>query len=224
MMPASRFMKHTIEGYRGRLQTAARARQYAERFENRSRQRIDRRERSAVRRIFAQLPGCATVLDVPSGAGRLAHALSQGRRMVIEMDVAFEILLHARQRVERDREKAVMIQADASKLPMADDAVDAVFCNRLLHHLLVAEERKIILRELRRVSRRHVVVSFFDYQAFGSIRRVLKRLKGKKLNYMSQPTLRDFKREAQECGLRVVSVERVGLPWVSQKYCVMEKA
>ncbi|HXG47957.1 MAG TPA: class I SAM-dependent methyltransferase, partial [Methylomirabilota bacterium] len=113
-------MKHTIEGYRSRLQTPARAQQYAERFEKPSRRRIDRRERSAVRRIFARLPDCATVLDVPSGAGRLASAVGQGRRLVIEMDVAFEILLHARQRAQRDGQRAVMVQADASKLPLVD--------------------------------------------------------------------------------------------------------
>src|SRR6266498_1894155 len=87
-----------IKSYSRRLQDPAKAERYAKRFEQGSRKRIDRREQRAVRKIFAELPDCRSVLDVPSGAGRFLRTLSLGARRVIEIDVAFEILAYAQQK------------------------------------------------------------------------------------------------------------------------------
>src|SRR5690349_7883057 len=88
--------------YRQRMQHAKRARLYAERFETGARRRINQREQRAVARIFETLDGCRSVLDVPSGAGRFANVLAKSR-VLIEADVAFEILEHARERTEASR-------------------------------------------------------------------------------------------------------------------------
>lgn len=217
-------MKRDIASYRTRLQDDAQAQKYAARFERGSRARIDRREQRAVRKIFSSLPNCRSVLDVPCGAGRFAKTLGEGGRRVVGADSAFEILAHAQKRALRAEVRAGFMQGDASKLPFPDDAVDAVFCNRLLHHILRPEERSVILRELRRVSRRYVVVSFFDYQGFGGVRRLLKSLKGSKPKYDGQPTRAQFEREAATCGLRVRELVPTGAAWISQKYFVLEKS
>jgi ubiquinone/menaquinone biosynthesis C-methylase UbiE len=216
-------MKRDIASYRTRLQDEAQAEQYAARFERGSRARIDRREQRAVRTIFSELTDCHSVLDVPCGAGRFAKTLAEGGRRVLGADSAMEILLHAQKRAVRLGVRAGFIHGDASRLPLPQDAVDAVFCNRLLHHITKPEERSVILRELRRVSRRYVVVSFFDYQGFGTVRRMLKSLKGSKPKYAGQPTREQFEREAGACGLRVRELVSTGAAWVSQKYFVLEK-
>src|SRR6185436_10807367 len=125
--------------YRKRMQNARRARLYAERFETGSRRRINQREQRAVAKIFDALPDCRSVLDVPSGAGRFARVLAAGR-MLIEGDVAFEILEFARERSEKAGLPVSFVQSDAARLPLADQAVDCIFCNRLLHHILAANE------------------------------------------------------------------------------------
>ncbi len=216
-------MSRTIETYRARFQDKLKAEKYAKRFEENSRKGIDRREQQAVRNIFGPLKNCHTVLDVPSGAGRFLSSLGHDGRKVIEMDVAREILQHAAKRAAQSRLHAGFVQGDGSRLPLADNAVDAVFCNRLLHHIVVKGERAMILRELRRVARRYVVVSFFDYGSFGAVRKILKKIKGSKTHYDEQPTLKQFHREATACGLRVLEVVPTGPPWVSQKFFVMEK-
>src|SRR5436190_6379936 len=157
--------------YRQRMQHAKRARLYAERFETGSRRRINQREQRAVAKIFDALADCRSVVDVPSGAGRFAQVLALDREL-IEVDVAFEILEFARERAERAKLSVRFLQSDAAKLPLADDSVDCVFCNRLLHHILRAPEREVFLREFHRVTRRYVVISFFDYHAFGGVRRL----------------------------------------------------
>jgi ubiquinone/menaquinone biosynthesis C-methylase UbiE len=118
---------------------------------------------------------------------------------------------------------ADFVQGDASRLPLAGNSVDAVFCNRLLHHLTKKEERAIILRELHRVTRRYAVVSFFDYRGFGTLRKLLKRLRGRRPVYDGQPTVQEFSTELSECGFRVRDIIPTGGPWVSQKYCVLER-
>src|SRR5881409_1163909 len=101
-----------IKSYRRRLQDPAKAERYANRFERGSRKRIDRREQRAVSRIFDGLTDCQSVLDVPSGAGRFLRTLSHGGRRVLEMDVAFEILVYAGEKAA-ELETAVL-QGDAS--------------------------------------------------------------------------------------------------------------
>lgn len=213
-----------IETYRRRLQDAEIAAGYAERFQRGSRRRIDRREQRVVRRIFARLPDCRSVLDVPSGAGRFLPVLATEGRWVIEADVAMEILRIARQRAAAPANRGAFLQADAARLALRDECVDCVFSNRLLHHVLDRRQRATILREFCRVTRRYAVVSFFDYHAFGRLRRLLKLLKGRKPRYDQQPTRGEFQAEVAACGFRVRELVPTGAVWVAQKYFVLEKA
>jgi ubiquinone/menaquinone biosynthesis C-methylase UbiE len=209
--------------YRQRMQHAKRARLYAERFETGSRRRIDEREQRAVAKIFTTLADVKSVLDIPSGAGRFAKILSEGREL-IEADVAAEILGLARERAERAGLRIAFLQCDASKIPLPDGAVDCVFCNRLLHHILSAKERDLFLREFHRVTRTYLVISFFDYHAFGGVRKLLKALKGRKPKYDQQPTFAEFTLEIARCGFNVREVVATGAPWVAQKFFVLEKS
>ncbi|HMJ92344.1 MAG TPA: class I SAM-dependent methyltransferase [Candidatus Acidoferrum sp.] len=212
------------EKYRQRMQHAKRAQLYADRFETGSRKAINEREQRAVAKIFAGLDDCRSVLDIPSGAGRFAKTLSAGGRKVIGSDVAFEILEHGHERAVQKKVPVTFMQSDAARLPLADSAVDCVFCNRLLHHIHSAKERAVFLKEFHRVTRRYVVISFFDYQSFGVVRRFLKALKGRKPKYDQQPTFEQFTEEVLAAGFKVRAVVRTGAAWVAQKYFVIEKA
>ncbi|PYI87065.1 MAG: hypothetical protein DME26_07315 [Verrucomicrobia bacterium] len=218
-----RAMKRDIASYRTRLQEGVQAKKYAARFERGSRRRIDRREQRTARKIFAELADCMSVLDVPCGAGRFLQSLIEGGRRVLGVDASREILIHAERHARALNAQADFAQGDASKLPFTGNAVDAIFCNRLLHHILKREERAVILREFHRVSRRYVIVSFFDYQAFGGLRRMIKRLKGRKPAYEGQPTLDQFTVETDKVGFVVGAIVPTGPAWVTQKYFVLEK-
>lgn len=174
-----------------------------------------------MRSIFAQLPDCRTVLDVPCGAGRFQAALGAGQREIIEMDVAVEVLTLARQRAQISALHGEFVVGDASRLPLHDGCVDAIFCNRLLHHITVAAERLLFLREFRRITRRCLVISFFDYLAFGSLRGFVKALKGRRVDYTGQPTLAQFKGECEQSGFTLQRVVPIGPVWVAEKYLVL---
>ena len=200
--------------YKKRFQNKTKAEKYAKRFESGSHKRIDAREQRAVANIFAALNGCRTVLDVPCGAGRFARTLGQGGRKVIETDVSFEMVEFAH---------GARLQSDAAHLPFRDGAVDCVFSNRLLHHILPRDERAMFLREFHRVSRRWVVTTFFDYRLFAPVRKALKKIKRAKIRYDEQPTFAEFATEIEACGLRVCEVVPTGPVWVAEKYLVLEK-
>ncbi len=212
------------EKYRARMQHTKRAQLYADRFETGSRKAINEREQRAVAKIFSGLAECRSVLDVPSGAGRFAKTLSASGRKVVGSDTAFEILEHGRERAAKNGVRVSFFQGDAAKLPLADGVVDCIFCNRLLHHIVSPKERAAFLNEFHRVSRRYLVISFFDYHSFGFVRRFLKALKGRKPKYDQQPTFEQFTEEVLRAGFKVRAVVRTGAAWVAQKYFVLEKA
>lgn len=225
-MPAER----NASEYQKRFQNEASAARYARRFEHGSRRRTDRRERRALLQLLAGLPEVRTVLDVPTGAGRLLPTLAEEGRRVVGIDVAHEILAYAADRHRVIRQGAVLglCQADAMALPLAEASVDAIVCNRLLHHLPAAAERARVLAELRRVCRQYVILSFFDFHrsgawGLGAVRRWLKRLRGRRPDYAGQPTAAQFAAEVQACGFAVQAVQPIGPFWVAQCYWLLAK-
>jgi len=218
-------MKRDLAGYSARLRDPAEAEKYARRFERGSRRRIGRREQRAMRRVFSSLSDCRSVLDAPCGAGRFLPTLAQCCEEVLAADISPEILRFARRKAaEAGAAKARIFQADAARLPLEEGSVDAVFCNRLLHHILVRGERPRVLREFHRVSRRYAVVSFFNYRRFGAIQRWLKRLRGRRPPYERHPTAAEFAAEAAEAGFRVRDTVQVGPFWEAQEFYVLDKA
>lgn len=215
---------HTQDKYSQRFAGPSAALRYARRFETGSRRRIDRREQQAAATVFGKLSPCASVLDVPCGAGRFLDLLAQNKRMVIAMDVSASMVELARERAAHLTPQPAVRVGEAARTELQSEAVDCVFCNRLLHHLDREEERAAILREFWRVTRHYLVVSFFDYHSFWVLRRFFKALKGRKKSYREQPTLQAFANEVGLCGFRLLDVVRVGPPWISQKYLVLAKA
>ncbi|MDQ2941599.1 MAG: methyltransferase domain-containing protein [Chloroflexota bacterium] len=106
--------------------------------------------------------GGISILDVGTGGGDLPlafarHGRRHGRWRVIASDSRQEILDLAAAWTEADPDVTTVL-ADARRLPMGDDEVDVAHASLLLHHLDPADA-VLLLRELRRVSRRGVVIN-----------------------------------------------------------------
>jgi ubiquinone/menaquinone biosynthesis C-methylase UbiE len=178
---------------------------YAERYRDRRfstghGERTDRRERAALRALLASVPAPAGPwLDVPAGAGRLCSLLP-GPVVQVDRDAAMLALTAA---------PGPRVRGCASALPFADGAFAGVLCCRLLQHLPRPEERIAVLRELARVSRGPVVVSFFDAWSLLHLRRRLRRWLGKPRSGRGATSRSTFRREALAAGL--VPVRAVAL-------------
>lgn len=97
------------------------------------------------------------------------------------------------------------VLADATALPFADNAFDLVFCWELLHHV---PEPWRALREMARVSRRHVV--FFEPNPWNAAQAAFALVDPEHrwvLRFRRRYTLE----QAERAGLRVTHYERCGL-------------
>ncbi|MCA8952699.1 MAG: class I SAM-dependent methyltransferase [Planctomycetes bacterium] len=159
--------------------------------------RTDRRERAVLRRLLARAswqPG--PWLDAPCGAGRMSAELP-GPVVQLDRDPAMvRAAPGARPRV----------CASAQQLPFATDAFAGALCHRLLQHIPTAVERIDILRELARVTRGPIVVSFFDAASLQHLRRGLRNRLGRRRSGRSAVSRAMFARELEAAGLRLLAL------------------
>lgn len=179
---------------------------YAERYRDRrfrsgTGPRTDRRERAVLRALLARAAALGQIapgpwLDVPAGAGRMTAELP-GPAVGVDRDAA---MLRAAATLPR------RACASAQALPFADRAFAGVLCHRLLQHVPTAGERVAILRELARVGRGLVIVSFFDSLSLPGLRRVVRRWTGKRRSGRSSVARGAFLAECRQAGLQPLAV------------------
>lgn len=105
-------------------------------------------------RDFVRPAGDERALDVGTGAGALAFALSPLVREVVGLDPVPELLVLARARARPNTE---FVEGDGTALPFHDGSFDLAGTHRTLHH--VAQPERVVA-ELARVTRPggHVLV------------------------------------------------------------------
>lgn len=103
------------------------------------------------------------VLDLPCGAGRFWPLLAEkSNRMIIGADNSADMLKTALAAQPAEVVKRVQpLQTSAFDIDLPDNAVDSIFCMRLLHHVGQAEHRLALLQEFQRVTRDSVIVSLW---------------------------------------------------------------
>ncbi|HLD66480.1 MAG TPA: class I SAM-dependent methyltransferase [Pseudomonas sp.] len=129
------------------------------------------RDEQLARRALALAGDPASVLDLPCGAGRFWPMLAEkAERVILGADNSADMLDLACAAQPAEVVKRVRpLQTSAFAIDLPDDAVDTVFCMRLLHHLGEAEHRLQMLRECRRVSRDSLILSLWvdgNYKAW----------------------------------------------------------
>ena len=129
----------------------------------------DKRERQCVLNALASIPHGSRVLDLPCGTGRLTRLLVDQGFRVTAADVSHAMLAQARDNHATGRLSASNTfphvkfeHRDIMQTGYPDGCFDAVICNRLFHHFTEPATRLRALRELRRISRGPVVISFFN--------------------------------------------------------------
>lgn len=186
-----------------------------------------RREVRCVRAALAGLAAGARLLDLPSGTGRLLPLLIEMGFRVTEADSSCHMIEQARkyaeaQGIARDTEFRV---EDALATRFEDNAFDAVLCNRLFHHFNESEIRQRCLRELSRICRGPIVVSFFCNSSLGAVAFHLRNWLRRKTPTDRIPIpRRRFIEDAQAVGLSVVRT-MAARPWISKQwYAVLTRA
>lgn len=124
----------------------------------------NRRELARVRQALERAGTGGRVLDCPCGAGRLVPTLLERAEHVTAVDLSPAMVAEAQDALRRAWESGAVsfAVAPADRLPFEAGAFDTAVCHRLLHHLATSASRAPVWKELARVARRRVVVSFSD--------------------------------------------------------------
>jgi SAM-dependent methyltransferase len=124
---------------------------------------LNRREQRFVARALAAIGPVPRILDLPSGRGRFTARL----RAAATAELVCADLDPQRLQALADAEgpagtPLVLRPVDLlDRLPFADDEFDLVFNFRFLHHVSDEGVRAHVASELARVSRRHLIVSYY---------------------------------------------------------------
>jgi ubiquinone/menaquinone biosynthesis C-methylase UbiE len=170
------------------------ARHYEEhRFQRRGRtRRLDRWEKRIAQRMFDLAGQESHIVDVPCGPGRFVPVFGGARKLTLA-DLSPHAVEVCRERT-RGMPHVEVFESDVRSLPLEAASADLCFCMRLFHHFRDDDARRAALRELARVSKRYVVVSFYNARSLRFLRRRLLRRKIRG-NYVSFAHLAALARE-----------------------------
>ena len=157
------------------------------------------REQRIVARLLTQCRlGSGLLLDVPCGYGRFTPLFAHLGIAAIGADMSRD-MLHLAVESHAPHGRGRWLCASILDLPFADGTFDGALCIRLLHHRYSDAERQCILRELARVSRRFVLISFYRRTSLHALTR---RWPGsrRRLGMMTVPQLQAL---AQASGLQI---------------------
>lgn len=104
----------------------------------------------------------ASALDLPCGTGRFWPAFARaGVQDLIAADGSPGMLEVAETQRLGPGLPSRLLETSAFSIDLPEGAVEFVACLRFYHHLSRPEDRKLLLGELHRVSRRHVAISLW---------------------------------------------------------------
>ncbi|QCY14343.1 class I SAM-dependent methyltransferase [Pseudomonas sp. MPC6] len=165
------------------------------------------RDEQMARRALKLVGQPGLVLDLPCGAGRFWPLLAEkANRAIIGADNSESMIKLALQAQPADVVKRVQpLHTSAFDIALPNNAVDSIFCMRLLHHIGEAEHRLAILREFERVTRDSVILSVWVDGNFKAWKR--KRLEGTRgqVSYQNRFVLpaATVEKEFEQVGFRI---------------------
>ncbi len=179
------------------------------------------REYKVIQKCFGITGAVDSILDLPSGAGRLFKAYQPFGKRFYAMDISHEMLKFARQNLAEW--KPSMSVGSAFTMPLKDGSVDVAFSARLFHHVPDRDERHRYIRELCRVSRKYVVMTFFHTWSLKNILRMIRRPFNRKKQKVTMTT--DELRElARTVGWEVVTTIPLSRIASGHHYAVLRRS
>jgi ubiquinone/menaquinone biosynthesis C-methylase UbiE len=163
---------------------------------------LDYREQKIIKSFFEEFSLRGTILDIPSGCGRFTELLSTYGE-THAADGAYLPLLF---QLKRGKYQAVTsCNCLVEQLPYADSSFDIVNSIRLIQHIRTRKERIEIFKELNRVCRGWMIISFYVLAPIHQLHRSIVRKKANITSLKSDELLD----ELNESGLSVVKLVAV---------------
>jgi SAM-dependent methyltransferase len=192
-------MSESQPAYKGRVK-------YDERFARAYQVRKPAKERAELRlveRAFKLIPR-GRVLDAPCGGGRVTLMLAKLGYDVTAGDLSDAMIDITRKNVADAGLKVPVDKQDVEQLGFADRHFDAVISFRLFHHFPNTEIRQRVVRELCRVSKDFVALSYFSPYSYTSVQRKLRAARGGRKSQKHSTPLSEVKSYFENCGFEFV--------------------
>lgn len=135
-------------------------------------------EMRMVENAFGLLPdgSVKSVLDAPCGVGRISVWLAQQGYEVTGVDLGSAAINLARESISQHDLDAHIEKQNVMSMNFPDKQFDCCICFRLLHHFDQPEQKKLLIGELCRVTRKFIVISYFSSVSVTTLKRQLRRL------------------------------------------------
>lgn len=147
------------------------------------------------------------ILDLACGTGRMTEFLVSNGFRVLGADIS-EYMVNEARRWAIKAGVLGLIVCDAESLPFKDDAFDCVTSVRLTGHV-PPQIRVAILREVRRVSRKWIIMSYYDPHSIkGILRKTSSQLRGIKGSWYPL-THKELTNEAGLANLNLVAIKPI---------------
>ena len=168
---------------------------------------VNKRERKILEKIFESIEKKSiSILDVPCGYGRFSELLLKKSLNLTSADVSFPMVLTTKKYSPPANSPHHFLVGDIKHLPLKDNSFDCIVTVRLFQHILKSSSRCQILKELHRVAKKIVILSFYRYNFLHSIERWVRcRIKNvnKKIGMLP---LGDFEKELSSIGFKVLNL------------------
>jgi SAM-dependent methyltransferase len=140
-------------------QDKAAAEIYLERRFGHSRGRLQNEQtKIALERALNSISGAKIIMDMPCGSGRLTQFFYDRGFIYFGADISMEMMnVLAREQKARDIIPP-LVRCDGEALPFKDNVFDCVVCVRFLNHSIPKSVRNNALREMKRVSRKWLIL------------------------------------------------------------------
>ncbi|HEY4717163.1 MAG TPA: class I SAM-dependent methyltransferase [bacterium] len=159
------------------------------------------------------------ILDIPCGFGRFSGIFLNAGMRLTSGDLSFEMADRTRENSEILQRVSDFIVASVKALPFKKGSFDATFTARLLHHNFTKEERINILKELARISKKHIIVTLYKKNFLHFITRRLRRLN----RVIVMLSMKEMESEIEASGLKIIEKTVILPVFHSQVFLVLEK-
>jgi len=157
------------------------------------------------------------ILNSPCGYGRFTNLFNLFKLKITFFDLHPRMITRCRERYGNDGHS--FINGSIRTLPFKNKPFDAVINIRFFHHYFEKEDRLLMLRELQRVTKRYVILTYYNNTV---VHKIIKKMNNKG-NRIIMFNKKEFYKELLSAGLKPVT-EKAPLPFLhAQRFLLLEK-
>ncbi|RME84131.1 MAG: class I SAM-dependent methyltransferase [Planctomycetota bacterium] len=198
------------------------AQKYQNRFQSTKR---DRREKKAILKLLRGIPKSSKILDIPCGTGRITRFLYENGYQVVGADSSESMIQIARSISSKDSISLDFEIQNLFSTTYPDHAFDVLVCNRFFHHLYNSSSRVTALKELARITKGPIILSFFYLYSFSGLISFCKKKLFTPDNLDRIPiSLKTLEKDIQNAGLAIREICFTRFLISPQTYLKLEKS